>query len=262
MPDRNLRKYGNKPFKIAVIHGGPGAAGEMAPVALKLSAVVGVLEPLQTATLLKGQVRELFTLLQRYADLPVILIGWSWGAWLSYIFTAKHPLLVKKLILVGSGPFEEKYTDDIMNMRLSRLDKEEETEFLSLMKRLSKPGGVNNNLLFARFGQLLTKADSYKLTDHRDEVIEYRHDIYFNVWQRAARLRKTGALLEMAKKILCPVVAIHGDFDPHPASGVRDPLSAILKDFRFIELEKCGHYPWLEKYARDKFYKIVFSEIK
>jgi len=29
----NLRQYGNAPFSVAVIHGGPGASGEMAPVA-------------------------------------------------------------------------------------------------------------------------------------------------------------------------------------------------------------------------------------
>jgi hypothetical protein len=28
----NPRKYGSKPYKVAVIHGGPGAPGEMAPL--------------------------------------------------------------------------------------------------------------------------------------------------------------------------------------------------------------------------------------
>ena len=30
---KNLKVYGNAPFNVAVIHGGPGAPGEMAPVA-------------------------------------------------------------------------------------------------------------------------------------------------------------------------------------------------------------------------------------
>ncbi|HLC23076.1 MAG TPA: hypothetical protein VJL08_01335 [Dehalococcoidia bacterium] len=51
---KNLRKYGDKPYGVAIIHGGPGAPGEMAPVALELSAVTGILEPLQTATSLEG----------------------------------------------------------------------------------------------------------------------------------------------------------------------------------------------------------------
>jgi len=62
---KNLRKYGNSPFSIAVIHGGPGAPGEMAPVARELSSGWGILEPLQTAASLEGQVEELYDVLQK-----------------------------------------------------------------------------------------------------------------------------------------------------------------------------------------------------
>jgi pimeloyl-ACP methyl ester carboxylesterase len=103
-----LRKYGKAPFKVAVIHGGPGAGGEMAPVARELSSAWGILEPIQTATSLEGQVEELRTVLESDGDLPVTLIGFSWGAWLSFIVTAAHPSIAQKLILVGSGPYEER----------------------------------------------------------------------------------------------------------------------------------------------------------
>ena len=58
---QNLRTYGKAPLTAAVIHGGPGAGGEMAPVARKLAYDYGVLEPIQTATTLEGQVQELVT---------------------------------------------------------------------------------------------------------------------------------------------------------------------------------------------------------
>jgi len=51
----NLRKYGKPPFKVAVVHGGPGAGEETAPVARELSLAWGVWEPIQTATSLEGQ---------------------------------------------------------------------------------------------------------------------------------------------------------------------------------------------------------------
>jgi hypothetical protein len=44
---KNLRKYGNPPFRLAVTHGGPDAPGEMAPVARELSTFWGALEPLK-----------------------------------------------------------------------------------------------------------------------------------------------------------------------------------------------------------------------
>jgi len=63
----------------------------------------------------------------------------------------------------------------------------------------------------------------------------------------ASQLRSGGELLNLGKKIRCPVVAIHGDYDPHPAAGVQEPLSRVLQDFHFILLKNCGHHPWFER---------------
>ena len=84
------------PYTVAVIHGGPGVAGEMAPVAREISRTYGVIEPLQTEWTLAGQVVELKNVLTRQGSLPVVLVGHSWGAMLGYIFAAKYPAMVKK----------------------------------------------------------------------------------------------------------------------------------------------------------------------
>ena len=63
--------------------------------------------------------------------------------------------------------------------------------------------------------------------------------------------------LARVRRICCPVVAIHGAYDPHPAEGVERPLSASLPAFRFVLLERCGHTPWLERHAREAFYEAV-----
>jgi pimeloyl-ACP methyl ester carboxylesterase len=257
---QNLRKYGNEPFKVAVIHGGPGAPGEMAPVARELSSIKGILEPLQTATTVEGQVKELKAVLEKNAEFPVTLIGFSWGALLSLIFAARYPSFVKKLILVGSAPYEEKYASKIMETRMSRLGEKERNEAISLMKALNNPAAKNKHSLMLRLGTLISKADSYDPMPHEDEILECQHEVYQRVWEQAQELRSSGNLLELGKKIQCPVVAIHGDYDPHPAEGVKEPLSHTLKDFRFILLEKCGHRPWLERSARNKFYDILKEE--
>ena len=75
-----FRKYGNDPYRVVVIHGGPGAVGSVAPIARKLGQITGVLEPLQTATTLDGQIEELRLVVEHNATLPVIFIGHSWGA--------------------------------------------------------------------------------------------------------------------------------------------------------------------------------------
>jgi pimeloyl-ACP methyl ester carboxylesterase len=67
----------------------------MAPVARELSGEWSVLEPLQTADSLEGQVQELRAVLADNASLPTTLVGSSWGAMLGLVFCAQHPEFVQ-----------------------------------------------------------------------------------------------------------------------------------------------------------------------
>lgn len=257
----NSRIYGRAPFRVAVIHGGPGAAGEMAPLARELASGCGVLEPLQTAASLEGQVEELRIVLETKGDLPLILIGFSWGAWLSFIAAARYPAIVKKLILIGSGGFEEEYASEIQETRLDRLTKKEQKEVESLLKVIDHPAAEGTNSAFARFGALFSKADAYDPIESASAAVDYRIEIFQAVWPEAAEFRRSGRLLALAKDIKCPVVAIHGGYDSHPAGGVKNPLSSALKRFRFVLLPNCGHRPWIERQAKDKFYAVLKKEL-
>ena len=257
---KNFRTWGNAPYSVAVIHGGPGAAGEMTPVARELSRTQGIIEPFQTERTVTGQVTELKKVLADSGDLPVTLIGHSWGAILSFIVTAKNPALVKKLILVSSGVFDDAYAAGITNTRLNRLSQEDREVLETLATKLNDPMTRDKNRIFAEFGTIIDKADAWDPLLHSREVIEYRYDIYENVWKQAQELRTSGGLVALGTHIHCPVVAIHGDYDPHPADGVKIPLFRVIKNFRFILLENCGHRPWLERSARDRFYEILSEE--
>ncbi len=279
----NPRRYGSAPFRVAVVHGGPGAAGEVAAVAHELSSDRGVLEPLQTERSLQAQVKELKSQLQESSDPPVTLIGFSWGAWLSLILAAQYPHLVSRLVLIGSGPFEQKYVHKIMETRLSRLSRAEGDEAKGILAALEdrnddvdRKNEPEKKEALARMGELFRRTDAFdpeecefsQFDPIADETIsceperyepkwECNSDIYRAVWREATILRQTGKLLELCKKVRCPVVAIHGDYDPHPSVGVREPLQAVLKSFQFILLENCGHKPWIEKMAKGKFYSIL-----
>jgi pimeloyl-ACP methyl ester carboxylesterase len=259
---QDLRTYGGKPFSVAVVHGGPGAAGEMAPVARALAGEWGVLEPLQTATSVTGQIEELRTVLEDHADLPVTLIGYSWGAWLSTLCAAYHPALVKQLILVSSGPFEEKYAADIQMTRLGRLDDDERREIHAMTEAMKDPAVRDKDALLARFGTLFAKADACDPTTLGGGELKVCWDIHTRVWKEAAQLRSSGKLLALAKRIECPVQAVHGDCDPHPAEGVRKPLTAALEDFQFTLLQHCGHKPWIERRAADAFYALLKQALR
>jgi len=89
------------------------------------------------------------------------LVGFSWGAWLSVIFTARYPTYANKLILVSSAPFQEKYAANIMKTRLQRLQRGERREAKALYQ--STISSTLSRESLARFGQLICKADSYDL---------------------------------------------------------------------------------------------------
>ncbi|MFC2067553.1 alpha/beta fold hydrolase [Chloroflexota bacterium] len=256
----SLRIYGIEPFNVAVIHGGPGAPGEMEPVAQELSHLVGVLEPLQTEKTLEGQVKELKSIIEYFGNVPVTMIGFSWGAMLSFILSAKYPLLVKKLILIGSAPFEEAYAMSIMTTRLDRLSEKDRIEALLITEALKHSTTDDKDVLLMKLSTLMLKADSYDPLLHKTDIMEYQYNVYQSVWEEASRLRREGKLRELGWNIQCPVVAIHGDYDPHPYLGI-EILYRILKNFCLIKLEKCGHRPWIERNVRTNFYNILRNEV-
>ncbi len=113
--------------------------------------------------------------------------------------------------------------------------------------------------MFTQLGRLASKIDSYEPIS--DESVDAQYDIFKSVWSEAESLRSKGGFEDAVKSIRCPVVAIHGDYDPHPAEGVKSLFSSTLKDFCFILLDKCGHYPWIERNAKGKFYSILKDEL-
>lgn len=257
----SFRKYGNEPFTVAVIHGGPGVPGYMKPVAEELSEICGIIEPLQSETTTDGLIHELKEILKRECSIPVTLIGHSWGAWLSVIFASENPDFVKKIMLTSSGPFEDEYAQSINSTRINRLSERDIEELNMLKKNLNNPDIKNKKEIFKRFGDLSTRADYYKQISFSDYILDYQPEVFQTVMREAIYLRKSGKLLKMAGRLNCPVIAIHGDYDPHPYKGVEEPLSKAVKDFRFILLKDCGHYPWNEFYAKLKFYDILKNEI-
>jgi pimeloyl-ACP methyl ester carboxylesterase len=255
MPRTTLRTHGQPPFTLAVLHGGPGAAGEVAPVARELATGGrSVLEPLQTRATLAGQVQELAAILGKHASQPLTLVGFSWGAWLAWILAAEQPQLVGQLVLVSCPGFRPEDGPLAQTERLARMDERQRRAYATLAEKLYQVPPGERDALFARLGNLMTQIDAFDPAPETRKNIQYRYQVYRGVWQAADDLRTSGRLLDYAARIRCPVIALHGEHDPHPAEGVRLPLAARLADFRFVLLPRCGHKPWIERQARDVFY--------
>ena len=258
---KTLRKYGSEPYEIILVHGGPGAPGSLDAVASKLSASSGILVPEILSKTIDDQIEELKSIVINNTSESILLSGHSWGAWLSLMFASRYPRLVKKLIMIGAPPFEEKYARTIEKIRLSRLTKEERKRLANAEKQHPDLSSEKETLSYD-FISMITKADVFEALPDECIGTSFYPEVFTNVWAEASKIRSSGKLLEYVRSINCQVVAIHGDHDPHPAEGVRVPLTKIIPDFRFYLIKKCGHYPWIEKYGKDRFYEIMFREIK
>ncbi len=254
------RLHGDPPYRVVLVHGGPGAAGELEYLSKVLSKKIGVIEPFQRADSVTGQIEELVESIKKNADPPITILGFSWGAWLTWLTASRYPTLFSKIILVSPPPFEEKASLSIMGRRMSRLSLDERKE----VKRINSVLFSENmgSVLFARFAYLMEKADSFDRIDNLERpVLELDPTINSKVWKEAVSLRRSGTLLRSGKSITGSVTVIHGDQDPHPYEGVKVPIESMIPNSTFHLLSNCGHRPWTEKHAREEFFQILNLEL-
>ena len=243
--------YGH-PNKI-VIHGGPGAPGSVSSLARDLDDCIEIYNYGQT---IKAQLQEIHEIAEEFKMKTPVLIGHSWGAWLAFLYAAKYP--TSKIVLIGCGVFQESYLDIMNQRREQKLTSDELTDVDVFFSRIAK----NEEIDMSYFGRLMTKMDSYELGHYDDELLFFDAKGYQMLMDELRILRKSGALLEMNKAIHAEVVVIHGKDDPHPYEGVVEPFNEVGLNYRVHLIDRCGHVPWCEKYARDEFYQIIKEELK
>ncbi len=257
---QTVNEYGILPYKTAVLHGGPGAAGSMAPVAKQLSKTIGIIEPLQTADSVEGQITELFEQLSAYTP-PLVLAGHSWGAILGLLFAAQYPEMVERLVLIGCPPLDNRYVPEITKNRINNLNGPEAEEAKDLLSRAGR--GCLSNAALESMGELMEKADAYENDPDRlvPKITPDAHIFRF-VWMEAQELRRSGGLRERIKGVRCDVTVLHGRQDPHPYQGVVEVLDEAGVKHDLILLEQCGHTPWEERYAAEPFFEQLSAVIK
>lgn len=252
------RTYGSEGPWVGVLHGGPGAAGYMAPVARELSDSFRVLEPLQ-----RGSGGEPLTVARHVADLDELirfrcsgsrpaLVGSSWGAMLALAYAAEHPDRVASLVLIGCGSFDRATRKRMQ----AELDRRMDADLRRRVRRLRLEVADPDERL-RRLGKLLLPVYSYDpiTTDQEIETVDAR--AHHETWEDMVRLQDEGVYPAAFAAIECPVLMLHGAVDPHPGRRIRASLEPYLPQLEYREWERCGHYPWLEREARDEFLTVL-----
>ncbi len=261
----NYRAWGCAPYRILVIHGGPGAAGELASLSNEISKSIACIELLQTQSKVEEEIQEIGEVISANMQIPIIMVGHSWGALISFLFAARFPSIVQKLVLIGCPPLREEYVERVRRTRWERMTSEKIRELKEIESRLDDSDPTIRTQAFQEFGKFYEEIDSFSLDKTLQlldpKYLKYSYEIANKIWMDFLPIRKTNKLLEAISKISCPLVFIHGDFDPHPILGFEEPLKSIQKPYILHKLERCGHSPWIEKYAHQEFHRILKKEL-
>jgi pimeloyl-ACP methyl ester carboxylesterase len=253
-----IREYGTSgPFVVAV-HGGPGAAGYLAPVARQLADSFRVLEPFQRSS---GGLP--LTVAQHVADLQTVvetrcentrpaLVGHSWGAMLALAYAAAHPDRLSALVLVGCGTFDRTARAQMRETRDRRLDDDSRRRIERLPQEVADP-----NDRFGIMANLMLQLDSYHLISAESDPSTCDVVAHQQSWDDMVRLQDAGVYPAAFAAIAVPVLMLHGTADPHPGQMIRAGLAPHLPQLEYREWARCGHHPWLEQDVREEFYECL-----
>lgn len=257
------RTYGTSGPVAFILHGGPAAVGQVAPIARGLARQFRIIEPFQRSSghkqlTVERHINDLDNLIRSRKELNrPIIIGHSWGAMLSLAYASSYPENVTALVLIGCGTFNTESRDRMNEIIAERLD-EETREQLKCLKNDYPDPGERLKIKYELIGKVHDFCPDEN--DEDDSLIEpFDIKAHTETWNDMIRLQEDGIYPAKFSMIKIPVLMLHGSYDPHPGKMIYDSLKPYIENLQYYELEKCGHYPWKEKFAKDQFFKIMID---
>jgi pimeloyl-ACP methyl ester carboxylesterase len=178
------------------------------------------------------------------------LLGASWGAMLALAYGAAHPSSVGPLIVIGCGTF-----DLVARAELQRTVAERMTDVIRARLKDAERLGADDCLKASAEATTLIYSYDPLTSPHEGDGVDAR--AHHETWDDMLRLQTEGIYPRAFAAIKVPVLMVHGTFDPHPGRLIAKGLQPYLPHLDYRELERCGHYPWLEKSAAAAFYSLV-----
>lgn len=260
-----VRTHGAFGPVVIVLHGGPAAAGSAAPIAKGLAGDFQVLEPWQRGSgedtlSVATHVADLHELIQAH-DKPA-LVGESWGAMLALAYAAEHPEAIGSLALIGCGSFDPEIRERMKTILFERMDPEMRERLRTLKEERSDPDKAMSEEY-----HLMKSLYSFEPFDDRladPEVAEVGFDAraHRETWDDEMRLQADGIHPAVFASITVPTLMIHGAYDPHPGDLIRDNLLPHIPHLEYVELDECGHSPWEERLAKERFFEILLGWLR
>lgn len=244
--------------KLYLIHGGPGAQGSLHGLAHSLPSQLLPSEILQSYAAEKplsvqSHVDDMSAIIRE----PSNILGHSWGAMLTLSFACQHPEKCNQLILAGCGTYSPTSRAEYERRIAERTDITKKNWLKEAIHNAQNPDDRAD--AFKAYGDYATSIQAHDpIPDpYPDPNPKYDFEGHAQTWTDAMRLQKEGIEPARFSTIKCPVTLIQGKQDPHPGNLIYQDLKPHIPQLNIIELDQCGHEPWLERNARVSFLKLV-----
>jgi pimeloyl-ACP methyl ester carboxylesterase len=195
-------------------------------------------------------VADLQELLAGEEDAPV-LVGHSWGAMLALAYAAAHPGRARGLALIGCGTFDAR-SRALLEATVERRMDADVRRRLEVLGEIADP-----DLRLRRLGELMLPVYSCELAVDRLDMAGCDARAHEETWNDMRRLQEAGIYPASFAAIHVPILMLHGAADPHPGRRIEATLRPYLPQLEYREWGRCGHYPWLERNARDEFLAVL-----
>jgi pimeloyl-ACP methyl ester carboxylesterase len=169
-------------------------------------------------------------------------------------FASLHPEKVTSLVLVGCGTYDEASRAEYGRRLGQRLGPEGRTRLEDLEARLARATDPQwRDDLLGQIGELTERASSVDPTaslagDTHPDAVGHKE-----TWDNVLDLQRRCVEPARFVGVLCPVLMLHGDEDPHPGHAIADSLRPYIPQLAFLGLPRCGHVPWYERHGREPF---------
>jgi len=255
-----IRQHGSAGPLVIALHGGPAACGSAAPIARGLADTFRVLEPWQrgssdTPLTVARHVEDLHqVILSRCDGERPSLVGESWGAMLALAYAAAHPHSVSRIVLVGCGTWDIASREQVGETLRERM-----SGCLARELDAMQHSCADADERMRRMYELTRPLYSYDpLPEEAQEGLPpFDMLAHTQTWDDMLRLQREGVYPAAFSAITCPVLMLHGTYDPHPGPMIRASLTSFIPHLEYRELGHCGHSPWLEKEAEHAFFALL-----
>lgn len=258
MTDLFVREYGIGPKFVIALHGGPAAAGDIAPLARELGKRWHVLEPFQRGSggpplTVATHVQDLDDLIrERCGGRHPVVVGYSWGAMLALAYAARHPTTPAALVLIGCGTFSPGARAEFDARLAARLTPADRATIARIDETETDP-----DRRLAALGRLMTRVYGHDLDDIGEKGFAADAMAHDETWADMSRLQRDGTYPAAFASIGVPVLMLHGEADPHPGRMTSEDLRRYIPHLEYRELQNCGHSPWQERQARPVFFEML-----